>query len=38
MPEEIYQTLLTSKKQRNLDLVYATNSIKPTQTQINQKK
>ncbi len=38
MPEEIYQTLLTNKKQGNLDQVHAANIIKSTQTRINREK
>jgi hypothetical protein len=36
--KESFQTLLTNKKQGNLDYVHATNIIKPTQTRINRKK
>jgi hypothetical protein len=36
IPEEIYQALLTNKKQGNLDL--ADNIIKSMQTRINSKK
>jgi hypothetical protein len=36
--EEIYQTLLTNKKQGNLGKVHDANIIKPTQTPINHKK
>jgi hypothetical protein len=35
IPEEMFQTLLTHKKQGNLDYVDAPNIIKPTQTRIN---
>jgi hypothetical protein len=38
IPEEIFQTLLTNKKQRNLDYVLAANIIKPTQARINSEK
>jgi hypothetical protein len=38
IPEEMSQTLLTNKKQGNLDLVQADNIIKPTTSRINRKK
>ncbi len=38
IPEEIYQTLLTNKKQGNLNYVHADNIIKPTETRINPEK
>jgi hypothetical protein len=38
IPEETYQTLLTNKKQRNLEKVHAANIIKPSQTHINWEK
>jgi hypothetical protein len=38
IPVEIYQTLLTNKKQGNLDKEHAANIIKPTQNSINSKK
>ncbi len=34
VPEEIYQALVTIKKQGNLDSVHAANISKPTQTRI----
>jgi hypothetical protein len=38
IPEEIYQTLLTNKKQGNLDEVHAANIFKPLQTRVNREK
>jgi hypothetical protein len=38
VPDEMYQTLLTNKQQRNLDNVNATNIITPTQTGIDREK
>ncbi len=38
MPKEMSQTLLTNKKQGNLDLVQATNIIKPTKNRIIREK
>jgi hypothetical protein len=35
--EEIYQTLLTNKKQQNLDQVHAANIIMPKQTRITSR-
>ncbi len=36
--EEIYQTMLTNKKQGNLDWVHTANIIKPTEARINREK
>jgi hypothetical protein len=38
IPEEMSQTVLTNKKQENLDKVHASNIIKPTQTHIDRGK
>jgi hypothetical protein len=38
IPEEIYQTLRTNKKQGNLDEVHAANIVKQAQTRINYEK
>jgi hypothetical protein len=38
MPEEMSQTLLTNKKQGNLDQVHTANIIKPMQSRINRDK
>jgi hypothetical protein len=38
IPEEIYQTLLTNKKQGSRGQVHAANIVKPTKTRINREK
>jgi hypothetical protein len=35
--EEIYQTLLTNKKQGNLDYIHVANIVKPTQTRLTAR-